>query len=87
MLEMLLRDLRLAIGGLLKIPGFTVVACLTLAVGIGATTAIFSVVSGVLLRPLPYDDADRLVLLWENDRATGTQREAASVPDFFDFQE
>jgi putative ABC transport system permease protein len=58
---------------------------LTLALGIGANTAIFSVVNAVLLQPLPYRGAARLVMLWENDRNSGTVREPASVPDFFDF--
>ena len=57
----LLRDLRIAIRVLAKSPSFTIVTVLTLAVAIGATTAIFSVVNGVLLQPLPYPDADNIV--------------------------
>ena len=79
-------DLRHALRGLASRPGFTVVALLTLALAIGATTAIFSVVDGVLLRATPVAQIDRLVMLWETDRHTGTTREPASVPDFLDFQ-
>lgn len=64
-LEQLLQDLRFALRQLGKAPGFACVAILTLAIGIGATTAIFSIVNGVILRPLPYRDAERLVSLRE----------------------
>ncbi len=62
----LARNLRLAFRQLRKAPGFTLTVVLTLALGIGATTAIFSLVEGVLLRPLPFKDAERLVLLGEH---------------------
>jgi predicted permease len=82
-----LADLRYATRSLVRTPGFTAIAVATLALGIGANTAIFSVVDGVLLRPTPFADPDRLVMVWETDRKSGTTREPASVPDFLDFRE
>jgi hypothetical protein len=72
--------------GLRAAPGFTLLVVLTLALGIGANTAIFSVVHGVLLEPAPVRDIDRLVMVWQTDRASGTTREPASIPDYVDFQ-
>ncbi|HWA58141.1 MAG TPA: ABC transporter permease [Gemmatimonadales bacterium] len=84
-LEHLPQDLRYAGRRLARSPGFTTVAILTLALGIGANTAIYSVVEGVLLRALPFADASRLVQVWETDRKSGTTREPASWPDYVDF--
>jgi predicted permease len=64
--DMLARDLRHALRGLLRAPMFTVVAVATLAIGIGSTTAVFSVVDGVLLKPLPYPESDELVAVWHD---------------------
>jgi putative ABC transport system permease protein len=66
--------------------GFTLVAVLTLALGIGANTAIFSVIHGVLLRPLPFPEPERLVTLWESQPTRGIEQEAVSVPTFADWQ-
>ncbi len=82
-----LNDLRHSLRTLRKTPGFTVVAVLILALGIGANTAIFSVVNSVVLRPLPYPYSDRLALIWETDLKDGIQREGASAPNFLDWKE
>ena len=81
------QDLRYGMRMLLKAPGFTLIAVLTLALGIGATTAIFSVVNGVLLRELPYRDEARLVTLWQNDLKSGIEREEVSPANFFDWRD
>lgn len=86
-MDSLLQDIRYALRQLRTSPGFTFAAVLTLALGIGANTAIFSVVDGVLLRPAPFENMDRLAMVWETDRKSSTTHEPASVPDFFDFQQ
>ena len=77
-------DVRLAIRGLLKQPRFTIVAALTLALGIGSVTAIFSVVNGILLTPLPYANADRIVNLWSHAPGLGLKQFSLS-PDLYFF--
>jgi predicted permease len=81
------QDLRYSIRLLARSPGFAAAAILTLALGIGATTAIFSVLDAVLLRTSPLADQGRLAMIWETDRASSTTREPASYPDFLDFKE
>jgi len=82
--QMLWQDLRFALRMLRKSPSFTVVAVLTLALGIGANTAMFSVMQGVVLAPLQYANADRLVMVWENNPRF--PRTWVSYPNFRDWQ-
>src|SRR5213593_3688677 len=84
MLESLWRNLRYGARMLLKKPGFTLIAVITLSLGIGACTAIFSVVDAVLLRALPYPNADRLVFLREVSATGGTM--AMAEANFDDLQ-
>ena len=85
-MDVLLSDLRFAFRSLRRSPAFTAAVVLTLAIGIGANAATFSVVNRVLLRPSPFSEVDRLALVWETDRNAGTTREPASIPDFNDFR-
>ena len=80
----LAQDIRYAIRTLAKTPGFTAIAVLTLMLGIGANTALFSVVNGVLLNPLPYAQPDRLAALYE--KTANFQRSSISYPNFLDWQ-
>lgn len=83
-LQVLLQDIRYGVRMLMKNPGVSAVAILTLALGIGANTAIFSVVNAVVLRPLPYSEPERLVALWENVPSHGQWR--SSPANFFDWK-
>ena len=83
----LMQDLQYGVRMLLKSPGFTVIAVLTLSLGIGANTAIFSVVNAVLLRDLPFPDSDRIVTLWENNTIDGLERDDVSPANFLDWRD
>src|SRR5882672_4987243 len=82
----MLHDIRFALRRLLKSPGFALAAIATAAMGIGANTAIFSVVSGVLLRPLPFRDPDRLVQVNEKDTGPPFEIGPVAYPDLEDFR-
>jgi putative ABC transport system permease protein len=86
-METLWQDLRQGARSLLKQPTFTIIAVITLALGVGANTAIFSVVHAVLLQSLPYRDADRLVTVWEHNRRRGNTQNVINMGNFFDWKE
>jgi putative ABC transport system permease protein len=87
MMDNLLQDVRYGIRTLVRQPGFAATAILTLALGIGATTAIFSVVNAVVLRPLPFDQPDRIVVVTNVNLKTGNRNTTISGPDFHDWRE
>src|SRR5215216_2805182 len=78
-------DLRYALRNLLRQPGFAAVVVITLALGIGASTAIFSVVNAVLLRPLPFPNSDRLQVVWGNYRTLNIARLPAKAAEYDDY--
>src|SRR5246127_1624796 len=86
-LETLWRDARHAARMLRKNPSYATVIILTLALGIGANTAIFSVVNSVLLKPLPFKDPNRLVIIWEIDTKNRASNSPVSSSDFIDWKD
>ena len=86
-IESVWQDIRFAVRMLRRSPGFAIAAVATLALGIGANTAIFSIVDGVLLRSSPFRELSRLTMVWGTDTRAGTSREPVSIPDYFDVVE
>ncbi len=83
----LTNDIRYGLRAFVRAPAFTTVALLTIALGIGATTAIYSVVNAVILRPLPYPEADHLVQMWMDNRRTGLKEDLHSWPNYADLRD
>ena len=86
-MESIAHTLRLGLRGLRRRPSFTLAAVSTLALGIGANTAIFTVANAVLLRPLPYPSADRIVTVWETNRERGHTQSLVAPPTFLDVRQ
>jgi len=86
MMETIIKDIRYGIRGLLQRPGFTAIALITLALGIGANTAIFSVVNAVLLRPLPFRDPEQLAIVWEDAAFAGFPRNTPAPANYVDWK-
>ncbi|HVN80577.1 MAG TPA: ABC transporter permease [Terriglobia bacterium] len=84
-METILLDIRFGLRTMVKIPGFTTMTILTLAIGIGANTAMFGIVDSVIIRPLPYPDSDRLVVVWE--KPPNRDRNAVSAANFLDWRD
>ena len=86
MITSLWQDLRYGVRTLAKAPGFAMLSVITLSLGIGANTAIFSVVNGVLLRPLPYQEPGRLAMLWKDNAKQDLHEDGTSIPSFLDWR-
>ena len=85
-MDTLLQDVRFGFRLLRRNPGFAVAAILALALGVGATTAVFTVLDRVVLRPLPYAEPDRLAMVWEADDSKGLAHERISPVNFMDYR-
>src|SRR5215203_7373325 len=87
MMNSIFKDIRFALRGLLKHPAFTVISVVTLALGIRASTSIFTVVNAALLRGMPYKSPDRLYHLWEQTPKQEFSKREFSYPDYQDYQQ
>ncbi|MDQ3175201.1 MAG: ABC transporter permease [Acidobacteriota bacterium] len=85
-MDSLLRDLRFSVRSLLKRPTLTIIAIITLAIGIGANSAIFSVVNALLLKPLPFNELDRIVAIWEKQPSQGMERNEVALANYLDWR-
>src|ERR671911_1533191 len=85
-MESLRSDITYAIRNLLKRPGFTLIAVLTLALGIGANTAIFSAVNALLLKPLPFPELDRVVAIWDKLPSRGVLHNEVTMANYLDWK-
>src|SRR5262245_30292599 len=85
-MQTLLQDLRYGVRMLVKNPGFTLIAVITLALCIGANTAIFSLINSLLLKPIPFPQADRVALIWQSQVSNPKSRNIVSAPNFWDWQ-
>ena len=85
-MDSLLRDLKFAARSLLKRPALTIIAVITLAIGIGANSAIFSVVNALLIKPLPFPDLNRIVAIWEKQPSRGVEHNEASMANYLDWR-
>ena len=83
----MLRDLREAVRSLISNPSFSLVVIVTLSLAIGVNTTIFSALNSVILRPLNYDEPDRIVMLWENNLDLGIDQELVSAATYIDWRE
>src|SRR5215213_4187134 len=83
-MQSLMQDLRYAVASFARTPGFTLAAVLSLAIGVGVNTSIYSVASALLLHPLPYADADRLTILWNRSPGLGITEDWFSTAQYFD---
>ena len=82
----MLNDIKLALRGFAKTRGFTAIAVATLALAIGANSAVFSLINALLVRPLPYQEPSRIALIWEQFKTQGLERIPCSPPEFLDLQ-
>src|SRR6476659_3088210 len=84
-MESLLSDVRYAVRNLLRRPGFTIIAVITLALGIGANTAIFSAINALLLKPLPFPELDRVVAIWDKLPSRGVLHNEVAMANYLDW--